>query len=280
MRVDTVASTAGQENFFELSFLEGTRILCINMKVCAPQSSHPSGAKAAFQHTLWSQVFAAGKSDPARAALALEALCDLYWYPLYAFLSRSGRDRHEASDLTQAFFHYLVKGDLLQKADPARGRFRSYLLGTLKNFVSHEAEKGRAQRRGGGTQIVSIDEETAEGKYAHEPVSDLSPDKLYDRRWAMTVVEEAMRRLQEEYARARMAEQFLTLQPYLLGEEDESFAELGLRLGREEGAARTLVCRLRKEYGKRIRAVIGDTVRDPEQVEIEYKHLLEALRGG
>lgn len=243
-----------------------------------PTTSSRSGEKAAFQNTLWSRVFAAGRSDPVRSAQAMEELCRLYWYPLYAFLRRSGRDSHQARDLTQGFFHYLLKGDLLQKADPARGRFRSFLLGTLKNFVSHELEREQSQRRGGGAQIVSIDEETAEGQYAHEPASDLTPEKIFERRWALTVLDEAVRRLREEYARAGMSELILAIEPYLSGDGEVSFAELGVRLGRSEGAARTLVCRFRERFRQLIRAVIGDTVNDLEQVEVELKHLQAALR--
>lgn len=243
-----------------------------------PKTSSRSGEGAAFTNTLWSRVFAAGRSDPVRSAKALEELCGLYWYPLYAFLRRGGHDSQQARDLTQSFFCYLLKGDLLQKADPTRGRFRSFLLGTLKNFVSHEQGKERAQRRGGGVQIVSIDEEAAEGQYAHEPASELTPEKIFDRRWALTVVEEAMRRLESDYARANLADLFEALQPYLCGDGEVSFVELGARLGRSEGAARTLVCRFRERFRQLIRAVIGDTVGNLEQVEIELKHLQEALR--
>lgn len=235
--------------------------------------------KAAFNNTLWSRVLAAAGSDTAASAPALNELCRLYWYPLYAFLRRSGRDRHAARDLTQGFFEYLIAGDILRKANPQRGRFRSFLLGTLKNYASHQLGKERAQRRGGGAEIVSIDEETAEGFYAHEPSSDLTPETLYDRRWAMAVLEEAARRLREEHERAKMGGLFEALQPYLAGDGEESFKELGARIDRSEGATRVLVFRMRERFRQLIRAVIADTVLEDRQIEEELAHLQSALRG-
>jgi len=208
----------------------------------------------------------------------MEELCRLYWPPIYAFLRRHGYDREHARDLTQAYFAYVIRNDVLRKADPERGRFRSFLLGTLKNFASHEAEKGRAVRRGGAINFVSIDEETAEGIYKHEPGSNLSPEKLFDRRWALTVLEEATRRLRVDYERAGIPEVFDALQPYLIGDDEGSFSKLGARLGRTEGAARVMVFRFRERFRQLIRAVIGDTVTDLEQVEVELKHLQAALR--
>jgi RNA polymerase sigma-70 factor (ECF subfamily) len=248
------------------------------MRVPPPETSLASGGRTSFQNTLWSRVFAAGKSDAARPTQALEELCRLYWHPIYQFLRRHGHDRERARDLTQAFFAYLIQGKVLRKAIPERGRFRSFLLGTLKNFASHEAEKALAVRRGGTMDFVSIDEETAEGVYKHEPASNLTPEKLFDRRWALTVLEEATRRLRADYERAGMSEIFDALQPYLLGDDEGNFSKLGARLGRTEGAARVMVFRFRERFRQLIRAVIGDTVTDLEQVEVELKHLQAALR--
>lgn len=243
------------------------------------KSSLASGKKAVFQNTRWSQVIAAGISGSAHSPQALEELCRLYWYPLYAYLRRSGRDSHQAEDLVQGFFAYLLHGKILQRADPTRGQFRSFLLGTLKNYVSHERAKEGALKRGGGAEVVPIDAAGAEEKYSSEPAAHWTPEDLYDRRWAMTVTEEAMRRLEGEYRQAGMSEVFLALQPYLTGDAEKSFAELGARLKLKAGAARTHVCRLRKRYRHFIRAVIGDTVADVEQAEMEYEHLKAALRG-
>lgn len=251
----------------------------IYMAAPTQKTTVETGENAAFHNTLWSRVLAAGRSESASSQQALNELCRLYWYPLYAFLRRSGRDRQRARDLTQGFFEYLFAGDLLARANPQRGRFRSFLLGTLKNFVSHEVGKEQAQRRGGGTEIVSIDEETAEGLYMHEPASGVSPETLYDRRWAVAVLEEAARRLQEEHERAKMGELFEVLQPYLTGDGDESFKELGARIDRSEGATRVLVFRMRERFRQLIRSVIADTVLDDAQVEEELLHLQSALRG-
>jgi RNA polymerase sigma-70 factor (ECF subfamily) len=242
------------------------------------KSSCGTAQTRAFQHTLWSRVLVAGGIDSPQSRQAIEELCRTYWYPIYAFLRRAGHERQQARDLTQGFFHYLLGRNLLGKADPDRGRFRSFLIGILKNFVHGEHDKDKALRRGGGAEIVSIDEEVAEGRYAHEPSTNLSPEKLFDRRWALQVLEQAMGRLQTEYARSGMKDLLTRLQPYLTGDGEGSFAELGGRLNRSEGAARVLVHRLRERFRHLIRAVISDTVSDLEQVEMELKHLQAALR--
>jgi RNA polymerase sigma factor (sigma-70 family) len=242
-------------------------------------SSTGLGNQAAFQNTLWSQVVAAGKLDLPNSQQALEELCRLYWFPIYAFLRRWGHDREEARDLTQGFFAYLLEENVLAKADPDRGRFRSFLLGVLKNYVSNQQNWAKAIKRGGKDKIVSIDEETAEGLYANEPVTDTTPDKIFERRWALAVLEEAMKRLRAEYAHASMQSLFETLQPWLTGDQESGFAALGEQLGKSEGNARVLVHRLRDRFRKLIRAVIADTVSDVDQVELELQHLQQALRG-
>ena len=241
-------------------------------------TSVASGGAGKFENTLWSRVFAAARLESSVCQPALEELCRQYWYPIYAYIRRGGRDRQQARDLTQGFFAYLLEGNVLKRASPERGRFRSFLLGTLKNFLLNQHEKEQTLRRGGRVEFVSIDEETAEGLYAHEPSSSLTPEKLFDRRWAMTVLEDAMRRLQAEYERAGMTQIFTAAQPYLTGDGESSFAELGAQLKRNEGAARVLVFRFRERFRQLIRSVIGDTVSDLEQVEIELAHLQASLR--
>jgi len=216
--------------------------------------------------------------DSSQSHHAIEELCCLYRYPIYVFIRRSEQDRQRARDLTQGFFQYVLERKLFGKADPERGRFRSFLIGVLKNYLRGEYDKERTLRRGGGVEIVSLDEEVAEGCYAHEPATNLTPEKLMDRRWALVVLEQAMGRLQAEYSRSGMKELFTELQPYLSGAGTGSFAELGTRLNRSEGAARVLVFRHKERFRQLIRAVIADTVSDPEQVEVELKHLQAALR--
>ena len=193
-------------------------------------------------------------------------------------MRRWGQDRQNARDLTQGFFAYIIELNLVRKADPDKGRFRSFLLGTLKKYVSNQQAKDRALKRGGGVLFVSVDEETAEGRYLHEPATDISPEKLFDRRWAMTVLGESMARLEREYQRAGMQALFAQVQPFLTGEQTGGFAELAGRLGKTEVAARVLVFRLRNRFQKLIREVIADTVSDPGQVECELEHLQSALR--
>jgi len=241
-------------------------------------SSTGLGNQAAFQNTLWSQVFAAGKLNSPNSEHALEELCRLYWFPIYAFLRRWGHDREEARDLTQGFFAYLLKQNAIAKADPERGRFRSFLLGTLKNYVSNQQNSAGALKRGGHHKLVSIDEETAEGLYAHEPATHATPDSIFVKRWAMAVVEEAMKRLCADYAHAGMQELFVSLQPWLTGDCESGFAALGTTLGKSEGNARVLVHRLRERFRNVIRAVIADTVTDADEVETELAHLQAALR--
>ena len=234
--------------------------------------------QAAFQDTLWSQVSAAGKLNSPNSRQALEELCRLYWYPIYAFLRRWGHHREEARDLTQGFFAYLLERNSIANANPARGRFRSFLLGTLKNYVSNEQNWANAIKRGGRHTLVSIDEETAEGLYAHEPATHTTPDSVFERRWAMAVIEEAMNRLRAEYAHAGAQALFLLLQPWLTGDHESGFAALGATLGKSEGTARVLVHRLRERFRKLIRAVIADTVANEAEVETELAHLQAALR--
>ncbi len=223
-------------------------------------------------------MFAAGRLDTPNSRQALECLCRHYWYPIYAFLRRWGIDRQNARDLTQGFFAYLLEESLLQKADPSKGRFRSFLLGSLKKFVSNQHAREQALKRGGRAHFVSIDEQTAEGRYAYEPATDLTPEKLFDRRWALDLIAEAMRRLEAEYQRADLHELFVALQPYLIGDQNGHMAELAAQLNKTEGAARVVVCRLRNRFRKLLRNVIADTVAAPDQVEGELEHLQAVLR--
>jgi len=232
---------------------------------------------SAFQVTLWSQVLAAG-SDSAESPPALEELCRRYWYPIYAFLRRSGHDAESALDLSQGFFQYVLQRDLIMKANPGRGRFRSFLLGILKNFVRDERDREQTLRRGGGAQVLSIDEETAEGRYQYEPSTITNPEILLDRRWALQVIEHALERLRVEYEHAQKPELFDELQPYLTDEDPGSYAELAQRLTINEGTARTRVCRFRERFRFLLRSVIADTVSDPALVDLELEHLQASLR--
>jgi RNA polymerase sigma-70 factor (ECF subfamily) len=220
----------------------------------------------------------AGASEAPGATQALEKLCRLYWHPIYAFLRRCGHEREDAMDLTQGFFGYLIQERLLQKANPSKGRFRSFLLGTLKNFASNQQGHARALKRGGGVHLVPIAEwEEAEIRLSG-PAAQLAPDRLFERKWALTVVAEAIRRLAAEYRRAGLTEQFTLLQPYLTGEAERQVASLASALGKSQGAARILLFRVRNRFRRLIREVLADTVGEPELVEAELRHVAEALR--
>ena len=242
-----------------------------------PTSSALSGR---FEQTLWSEVLAAGQTDRPDSARALERLCQAYWYPIYVYLRRRGFDRHEAKDLTQGFFFYLVRKNVVQAADPEKGRFRSFLLGSLKNFISNEEGRQRAIKRGGDTQLVSLDEELAEGRYLHEPADAQSPEKLFDRRWALMVLDEAARRLEKEFQEAGAEREFAELKSFLNSDRGLAYAELSARLGRSEVALRSVVSRMRKRFREFLLEVIRETVSDPSQVEAELNDLKAALREG
>jgi hypothetical protein len=244
-----------------------------------PCSSSPeSRVEGAFQSTLWSRVHVAARSGAPDSRQALEELCRAYWQPIYVFLRRSGHGRDNAKDLTQGFFSYLLERGLLQKADAEKGRFRSFLLGSLKFFVSNEQARERALKRGGGVKLLSIDVEPVEHAASWEPATTLSPERLFERKWALAVIGQAVERLAEEYRRAGMEEQFQLLQPHLTGDPDDRLLELAGRLGKSHGATRLLMLRLRNRFRRLIRAVIADTISDVDQIESELRHLAQALR--
>jgi DNA-directed RNA polymerase specialized sigma24 family protein len=242
-------------------------------------SSPGSRAHGVFQSTLWSQVRVVGKGQAPQATQALEQLCRVYWQPIYVYLRRCGHERHNAKDLTQGFFLYLLEQDLLQKADPERGRFRSFLLGSLKFFVSNEHARERALKRGGAVSFLPIETEPNEANPGYEPATNLTPERLFERKWALAVIGQAMERLEAEYCRAGMVQEFELVQPYLSGDPDEHLSDLAARLGKTHTATRVLMFRLRNRFRRLVRGVIADTVSDLEQVESELRHLEAALRG-
>ena len=250
------------------------------MEPRTPSTPTSSGVGVRFEQTLWGEVLAAGQPDRPDFARALERLCRVYWYPLYAYLRRRGFDRQESRDLTQGFFLYLVRKNVVQAADPQKGRFRSFLLGSLKNFVSNEENRQRAIKRGGAAQLISLDDELAEGRYAHEPADGRSPEKLFDRRWALAALDEAGRRLENEFAEAGAGREFAELKTFLSSDRGLAYAELSARLGRSEVALRSTVSRMRKRFRECLLEVIRETVSDAAQVEEEMNHLKAVLREG
>ncbi len=211
----------------------------------------------------------------------MEALCQTYWQPLYAYIRHQGSGPDEASDLTQAFFTELLEKRVLDGVDPSKGRFRAFLLGTLRHFLSHERERARALKRGGGTVTVSLDLDAAEQAYAlGQATAAMTPEDVFEQRWTMIVLGQAMERLEREMAGTRRESQFEVLKQYLTSSgEQVPYREAAQLLEMREGAVKTAVHRLRRRYGDCLRAEIAETVADPEEVDGEVRHLLTVVRG-
>jgi RNA polymerase sigma factor (sigma-70 family) len=240
------------------------------------ESRKPEGA-GRFNETHWTMVLAAGQKD-SRAKAALEELCRIYWYPLYAFVRRQGHGRSDAEDLTQEFFARLLARDDLASVEREKGKFRSFLLASMKHFLANEWDRAQAQKRGGGKRILSIDLEDSEMKYAMEPTHVMTPDKLYDRRWAMTVLEQVLVKLKNEMRAEGKTDQFEQMKVFLAGSSGElRYAKVAENLGLSEAAVKTAVHRLRNRYRRLLIAEIADTVETQQDVEQELRHLLAAL---
>jgi RNA polymerase sigma-70 factor (ECF subfamily) len=239
--------------------------------------SDTTRSKGIFATTQWSVVLAAGASG-SQAAQAMQQLCRAYWYPLYAYIRRRGSNSHDAQDLTQEFFAQILQRDDLAGVRREKGRFRSFLLASLQHFLTNEWKKENRLKRGGGKSIVSIDQTDGEHRYAAEPVHDLSPDKLFERRWAMTLLDRAINHLRDEHAAASKLEIFQQLKVFLTGAENgPKYAELGGQLGLSENALKMAVSRLRRRYREILRAEIAHTVASADDIEDEIRHLFAAL---
>ena len=228
-----------------------------------------------FTTTDWSVVLAAGHDSSPGAHEALEKLCCTYWYPLYAHVRRLGLSPEDSQDLTQAFFAKVLEKKSLRHAQKERGRFRTFLLTSLNNFVSHEWERAQAGKRGGGSIHISWDQTSAEERYRLEPVSDLTPDKVFEQRWAMTLFQDALVRLREESRTAGKSDRFEQLKGFLTGEPAHgSYKALAERLGTSAEAIAVSVHRLRQRYGELVREAIAQTVTSPAEVQEELRYLV------
>ena len=239
----------------------------------------PSGTpRDYFATTRWTVVLAAGRRSTPQAEQALEELCRTYWYPLYAYVRRHGHSREDAEDLTQAFFARLLAKNYLEGLRSENGKFRAFLLAAIKHFIANEWDRAHCQKRGGGTLHLSLDWHDAETRYQVEPADHLSPDKLYDRAWAVALLERVIARLNDEIAGDGKAALFNELKPFLMvGKSAIPYAQAGASLGLTEGAVRVAVHRLRRRYRELLREEIRQTLSNAAQAEEELQALFGAF---
>jgi RNA polymerase sigma-70 factor (ECF subfamily) len=235
-------------------------------------------AHSDFATTHWSVVLRADADDTTAAPSALAKLCQTYWFPLYAFVRRRGYNVHDAQDLTQEFFARLLRERMLAHADPQRGRFRSFLLANLKNFLANEWRRAHAQKRGGGQVIFSLDYDSAETSYRSEPASDLTPEMIFDKHCAMALLDRALERLEKEDGAQGSTPQFKLLKKFLTDEPAEGdYAAAAAALQVSPGAVAVAVHRLRARFREAMRAEVAETVATPADVDEELRHLCAAL---
>jgi len=232
-----------------------------------------------FATTRWSVVIAAGAdTSSSDADEALATLCETYWFPLYGYLRNRGHGAEDAQDLTQAFFARLLEKHSISQADPARGRFRSFLLASLKHFAANERERSSAGKRGGGIPAISLGVADAEGRYQLEASSNETPERIFDRRWASTLLARALTRLESDTSEGGRRQLFEALRIYLTGDQPElTYAETAARLGMSEGAIKVAVHRLRRKFRDLVRDEIAQTVAAPEDIDDELRHLWSAV---
>jgi len=231
-----------------------------------------------FATTRWSVVLAAGEGGTPGSREALARLCEIYWYPLYAFVRRWGHTADDAQDLTQEFFARLLEKHYLGDVRRERGRFRSFLLASLKHFLLNERDRVLAQKRGGGRVLLPLEGDTAEGRYRLEPCEPSTPETIFERRWALTLLDRVLTHLRDEYAASDRRPLFEALRGLLTGQADTPrYAELAVRLAMTEGAVKVAVHRLRRRFGALLREEIADTVADAGDIDDEIRYLFKVL---
>ena len=235
-------------------------------------------ANSLFVATRWSVVLTARNKSSPDSAVALEALCHTYWYPLYVFIRRQGRSSHDAQDLTQEFFARLVQKDYLQAAAPEKGRFRTFMRVALKRFLANEWDRTQTLKRGGGNSPISLDALSAEDRYRHERADMLSPDRIYERRWAMTLLDQVMRLLRIEYTELGKVSEFEELKGVLTADRGTiPYCTIAQKLKTTEGASRVAVHRMRKRFRELFRSAVADTVAKQEEVDHEIRYIVAVL---
>jgi RNA polymerase sigma-70 factor (ECF subfamily) len=231
-------------------------------------------AQPLFATTHWSIVLAAANHETPGAAVGLEQLCRTYWYPLYAYVRRSGHNPEDSQDFTQEFFHRLLHKDYLAQVKRQKGKFRSFLLACLRHFLSEQRDRARTVKRGGGANCLSLDAQTAEERYRLEPVDRMDAEKIFERRWAMTLLEHALRRLRDETASAGNAEMFDRLKDFVAGESEVTCSEVADRMKMTESAVKSALHRLRQRYRELVREEVAHTVADPAEIDVELRYLI------
>jgi RNA polymerase sigma-70 factor (ECF subfamily) len=228
-----------------------------------------------FATTQWSVVLLAGQADSAPGAEALEKLCRTYWYPLYVYVRRQGNSPEDAQDLTQIFFSRLLEKNYFAKADPDRGKFRTFLLGSLKNFLVNEWKRAGRLKRGGDLTFLSFDANEAEERYAGEQIDESNPANAYERQWAVALIEQVFSILRGEYAAAGKAQLFEALKVFVWGDTSSaSYVEIGRQLNLTEGTVKVAVHRLRQRFRELLRTEVAHTVARPEDIDSELRHLI------
>jgi RNA polymerase sigma-70 factor (ECF subfamily) len=240
------------------------------------QTMHTRQGPSPFPTTRWTLVIAAGDPQRKEARSALSSLCEQYWYPLYAYLRRRGYPAEQAQDLTQEFFVRVLEGRYLDRADPVKGRFRSFILTSLKFFVADEEDRQRARKRGGG-MLVPLEFSSGEERYQREPVHDETPERIFERRWALSLLDLVIQKLRDEFVHHGRPDRFEQLKMFLLGQSDAPYAALAREMNTSEGALKVAIHRLRKRYRELFRQQIADTVADPAEVESELRYLAAVL---
>jgi RNA polymerase sigma-70 factor (ECF subfamily) len=235
--------------------------------------------QATFATTHWSVVLEAGQGDSTKAAEALERLCKTYWYPLYVFIRRKGHSPTDAQDLTQEFFARFLERKYIALADQSRGKFRTFVLRSLEHFLINEWSKATAAKRGGPHGTISWDAQDAESRYLMEPADSLSPDKVFEKRWAMALLDKVIAQLREEFAASGKGDLFEALKGSVWGEQTPlSYQEIGGKLGMAEGAVKVAVHRMRQRYRQLLRAEVAETVAESGKVDEELRELAAVLR--
>jgi len=243
---------------------------------CGDKDSDSAARTAAqFATTHWSTVLAAGDSASPDSREALEKLCRTYWYPLYAFVRRQGHSSEDAKDLVQGFLLYLLERHVLDKARPELGRFRSFLLGCLKNYLAQQTDRVRAEKRGGNRQFLPLDAAEAESRLRTEPARQVTPETLFDQKWGVTILAQALKSVDADYSRSGQARVFQQLHPFLQGDCARlAYREAAEALGIAEPAVRMAVTRLRRRYRDALRSVVAETVSDPKDIDDELRYLI------